>query len=235
MGELTSSAARMVQIALVSSERLNRLINEILDIERIESGVLPMEMGTHSARGLIDAAVGQVQVIAEDTGVQVRVAEAEGEVYADADRVVQTLLNLLGNALKFSPPGTEVTLHAAARGALVEFSVQDRGRGIPVDKLDRVFTRFEQVDSSDAREKGGSGLGLAISRSIVERLGGRIWAENNPSGGATFRFTLPAAAEPPAEPVTTTMTDESEPAPRSDQVAAVPATPNETPLPSPSP
>ena len=167
-------------------------------------------------------------MIAEDAGVQVRVADAEGEVYADADRVVQTLLNLLGNALKFSPPGTEVTLHAAPAGRFVEFSICDRGRGIPVDKLDRVFARFEQVDSSDAREKGGSGLGLAISRSIVERLGGRIWAENNPSGGATFRFTLPVAADPPAEPVTTAIVDEPEPVARPDQVAAVPATQTET-------
>jgi len=228
MGELTPSAARMVQIALVSSERLTRLINEILDIERIESGVLPMELGAHSVRGLLDAAVGQVQVIAEDSGVRVRVAGAEGEVYADPDRVVQTLLNLLGNALKFSPPGTEVTLHAATRGTFVEFSIRDQGRGIPADKLDQVFARFEQVDSSDAREKGGSGLGLAISRSIVERLGGRIWAENNPSGGATFRFTLPVAADPPAEPKTPAIMNDPEPGPRPEHVAAVSAVQTET-------
>ena len=192
MGELTPSAARMVQIALVSSERLTRLINEILDIERIESGVLPMELGAHSAEGLIDAAVDQVQVIAEDARVRVSVDRAEGEVYADADRVVQTLLNLLGNALKFSPPGAEVTVHAVTRGTFVEFSIRDRGRGIPEDKLDRIFARFEQVDSSDAREKGGSGLGLAISRSIVERLGGRIWAENNLSAARPSASPCPS-------------------------------------------
>ena len=119
-------------------------------------------------------------MIAEDARVRVIVDRAEGEVYADADRVVQTLLNLLGNALKFSPPGGVVTVRSVTRGTFVEFSIRDRGRGIPEDKLDRIFARFEQVDSSDAREKGGSGLGLAISRSIIERLGGRIWAVNNP-------------------------------------------------------
>jgi PAS domain S-box-containing protein len=201
LGELTPSAARMVDIALVSCERLSRLINEILDIERIESGMLSMDLATHPARTLIDVAVGQVQVIAEEAGVRVNVGPTEGVVYADADRVVQTLLNLLGNAIKFSHRGGFVSVQATPSGAFVEFAIRDDGRGIPDDKLDRIFTRFEQVDSSDAREKGGSGLGLSISRSIVERLGGRIWAENNAGSGATFLFTLPAHA--PADGVPT--------------------------------
>jgi PAS domain S-box-containing protein len=201
LGELSPSAAHMVDIALVSSERLTRLINQILDIERIESGMQPMELATHRARDLIKAAVGQVQVLAEEAGVRVSVGRTEGLVYADADRVVQTLLNLVGNAIKFSHPGGRVSVRSRSRGALVEFAIRDDGRGIPEDKLDRIFSRFEQVDSSDAREKGGSGLGLSISRSIVERLGGRIWAVNNAGAGATFLFTLPApAADGPTEP-----------------------------------
>jgi PAS domain S-box-containing protein len=195
LGDLSPSAAHMVDIALVSSERLTRLINQILDIERIESGMQPMELATHRAKALIEAAVGQVQVIAEEAGVRVRVGRTGGLVYADADRVVQTLLNLLGNAIKFSHPGGLVSVRSRSRGAFVEFAIQDDGRGIPEDKLDRIFSRFEQVDSSDAREKGGSGLGLSISRSIVERLGGRIWAVNNAGPGATFLFTLPASAD----------------------------------------
>jgi PAS domain S-box-containing protein len=203
LGPLTPPATRMVDIALISSERLTRLINEILDLERMDAGALPMELGDHSARSLIDTAMGQASVLALEAGVSVRVLRAEGDVRADADRVVQTLLNLLGNAIKFSDPGLEVTVQAARRGSFVEFEVSDAGRGIPADKLDAVFARFQQVDSSDAREKGGSGLGLAISRSIVERLGGRIWAANNPGGGASFRFTLPVArgaGEPGASP-----------------------------------
>jgi PAS domain S-box-containing protein len=212
MGELAPSAARMVDIALVSSDRLGRLINEILDIERIESGKLSMDLGVHQAQDLIEAAVGQVQVIAEESGVRVSIGRTEGQVYADADRVVQTLLNLLSNAIKFSHRGGSVSVWTESRGAFVEFAIQDDGRGVPEDKLDRIFSRFEQVDSSDAREKGGSGLGLSISRSIIERLGGRIWAVNNDGAGTTFLFTLPvpvdqqsterrlAPSDSPAEP-----------------------------------
>jgi len=195
VGPLTPSAARMVDIALVSSERLTRLINEILDLERMEAGALPMELGHHSAATLVETATAQASVLAQEAGVRLRVIHTEGEVRADADRVVQTLLNLLGNAIKFSPPGQEVSVQTVRRGSFVEFEVSDSGRGIPEDKLSAVFARFQQVDSSDAREKGGSGLGLAISRTIVERLGGRIWAANNPDGGAVFRFTLPVATD----------------------------------------
>ena len=193
-GELSPTGQRMVDIALVSSDRLGRLINEILDIERIESGKLSMELGQHSCRALIESAVSQVQVLAEEAGVRVSIGATEGEVYADADRVVQTLLNLIGNAIKFSYSGGYVSVRSETQGEFVQFAIRDDGRGIPEDKLDRIFSRFEQVDSTDAREKGGSGLGLSISRSIVERLGGRIWAENNAGAGATFLFTLPAHA-----------------------------------------
>jgi len=214
LGALSPAAARMVDIALVSSDRLTRLINEILDLERMDAGALPMELDRHSVRDLLDTALAQAGVLAQEAGVGIRVIQADGEVRADADRVVQTLLNLLGNAIKFSDSGQEVTVQAARRGSFVEFEVADSGRGIPEDKLDAVFARFQQVDSSDAREKGGSGLGLAISRSIVERLGGRIWAENNRDGGAVFRFTLPAPAyQPPAEdrtPVLTVPVEEDE-------------------------
>ena len=128
----------------------------------------------------------------------------DGEVYADADRVVQTLLNLLSNGIKFSYRGGHIVVEAEPRGKFVEFAIRDDGRGIPEDKLDSIFYRFEQVDSSDSREKGGTGLGLSISRSIVERLGGRIWALNNAGPGATFLFTLPLAQElVGAEPVST--------------------------------
>jgi signal transduction histidine kinase len=137
------------------------------------------------------SAVGQVQVIAEDARVHVTLGQTEGQVYADADRVVQTLLNLLSNAIKFSDPAVSRVRSASPSGEFVEFSIRDDGRGIPEDKLDEDLSRFHQVDSSDARDKGGFGLGLSISRSIVERLGGRIWAANNPGAGATFLFTLP--------------------------------------------
>jgi signal transduction histidine kinase len=194
LGPLSVSAERMVEIALISSDRLTRLIDEILDIERIESGVMPVNLSDCSAQSLIEAAVNQVQILAADAQVRVVVAHTSGRVRADADQAVQTLLNLIGNAIKFSLPGTTVELRAEPRGAFVEFAIADQGRGVPEDKLDSIFGRFEQVDSSDAREKGGSGLGLTISRSLVGRVGGRVWATNNTGPGATFRFTLPMAA-----------------------------------------
>jgi PAS domain S-box-containing protein len=199
LGELTPPAMRMVEIAVDSSRRLTRLIDQILDLERIESGTLPLEIGHFRATELIDAAMDQIRIIAEAAGVRVRVTSAEGIVISDADRVVQTLLNLLSNAIKFSPSGSEVTVSSSISTDSVEFCIEDSGRGIPEDKLETVFVRFEQVDSSDAREKGGTGLGLAISRSLIERLGGRIWAENRSEGGARFRFILPRAVEPSAD------------------------------------
>jgi PAS domain S-box-containing protein len=197
LGELKPPATRMVEIALDSSRRLTRLIDQILDLERIESGKLPLEIGEHSAAQLIDTALDQMRIIAEAAKVTIVATSTDGVVTTDADRVVQTLLNLLGNAVKFSAPGGQVVVSSVERSDTVEFRIDDRGRGIPEDKLEIIFARFEQVDSSDAREKGGSGLGLAISRSLVERLGGHIWAEHRRGGGSRFSFVLPRVLEQP--------------------------------------
>ena len=201
LGELSPAAARMVKIALESSERLTRLINDILDIERIETGTMPMELERTRCVDVIETAVDQVHTIAVEAGVQLSITEADGWVLADADRIVQTLVNLLGNAIKFSEPHSVVELETSVGPTFVTFRVRDQGRGIPAEKLAAVFRRFEQVDSSDARDKGGSGLGLAISRSIVERHGGEISVESTFGLGSTFSFTIPVAPEamPPAE------------------------------------
>ena len=103
----------------------------------------------------------------------------------------QTLTNLLSNAIKFSPPNSSVWITAEDREPEVLFKVSDRGRGIPPDKLERIFERFQQVDASDSRDKGGTGLGLAICHKIIEEHGGRIWAESRLDEGSTFCFTLP--------------------------------------------
>jgi PAS domain S-box-containing protein len=203
LGELPTRAGRMVAIALESSERLTRLINDILDLERIEAGTTPMDLEDHPVADLVEGATEQMSVLAAHADVSLRVVSAEGTVRANADRVTQTLLNLLGNAIKFPPPGTTVFITADESREdpeQIEFRVTDQGRGIPTDKLESIFKRFDQVDSSDAREKGGTGLGLAICRSIVERHGGRIWAESRPGEGATFIFTLPRAADPSHRP-----------------------------------
>lgn len=192
LGQLAPGATRMIDLALDSTDRLTRLVNDILDIERIESGALPMSPGIHVVSDLVVAAVNQVQLIAAADEVEVCLGAVDGWVRADGDRVVQVLLNLLTNAIKFSPPGRGVEVAAEVRGSTVQFSVSDMGRGVPKDKLDLIFARFEQVDTSDGR--GGVGLGLSISRSLVERMGGKIWAEPNAGGGTAFRFVLPGGA-----------------------------------------
>jgi PAS domain S-box-containing protein len=193
VGELPDKAASLVSVAVQSTDRLTRLINDLLDIERMESGARPMDTASLEAEHLLTSAVRQIEGLAETSGVVVRVAEAHGRLLADEDQIIQTLLNLLGNAIKFSVRGGTVRLDAFEEDGMVHFRVSDGGRGIPADKLETVFERFQQVDSSDTRQKGGTGLGLAISKSIVERHGGRIWAESELGLGTTVHFTLPAA------------------------------------------
>ncbi|GAB6984250.1 sensor histidine kinase [Nocardioides pyridinolyticus] len=194
LGELTPQARSMTAIAAESSERLTRLINDILDLERIESGDRPVDAVPVDAADLLTRSATEMAGLADTTGVRVVVGPSTGRVLADADRIVQTLTNLLSNAIKFSDTGTVVQLDAQTDGGgHVLFRVRDEGRGIPEDKLDAIFQRFEQVDSSDARQMGGTGLGLAISRGIVERHGGRIWAESELGAGTTVMLTLPSA------------------------------------------
>jgi CheY-like chemotaxis protein len=118
---------------------------------------------------------------------------ADLEVFADGDRIIQALTNLIGNAIKFSPAGSTITVRVFREGGDAHVFVMDQGRGIPPAKLASIFDRFQQVDASDARELGGTGLGLAICRGIVEQHGGKIWVESTEGEGSTFHFTIPLA------------------------------------------
>ncbi len=195
-GELPPQGARLVQIALDNTERLVRLVNDILDLERIEAGRADLHPRVQPLAPILAAAVDGVAGAAEQVGVTVTTASPPLSVNVDADLLVRALTNLVGNAVKFSQPGGTVWVEAVRAGDEVLVSVTDRGRGIPEDKLERVFERFEQVDASDNREKGGTGLGLAITRSIVERHGGRIEVVSQLGAGSTFTVTLPGP--PPA-------------------------------------
>ncbi|MBO1350926.1 MAG: ATP-binding protein [Hormoscilla sp. GUM202] len=115
-------------------------------------------------------------------------------VYVDSDRLVQVLINLLSNAVKFSEPGSTVWLTVERQNSNVLFVVKDQGRGIPQDKLQIVFDRFQQVDTSDSRQKGGTGLGLSICKQIVEQHNGRIWVDSTLGEGSSFNFTIPIQA-----------------------------------------
>ena len=193
VGELPEDAANMVALAVDNTDRLVRLVNDILDIERMDSGHLPLERVPVGVGELVRQSAQALQGTAEDAGVQLHTEIEELTVCADGDRIVQTLVNLLGNAIKFSPRDSSVTVAVGPCEECARFSVTDSGRGIPADQLDSIFERFNQVDASDAREKGGSGLGLAIARGIVESHGGHLWAESAPGEGSSFCFTLPLA------------------------------------------
>lgn len=184
-------AKRMVELALTSSNRLVHLVNDILDIERLDSGKVQLVMEVCDAGELLLRAVEGMQAIADDVSISLSVTPTSARVWAAPDSIIQTLTNLLSNAIKFSPSHTIVTLAAQSRFDSVLFQVRDRGRGIPEDKLESIFGRFQQVDVSDARQKGGTGLGLAICQSIVQQHGGRIWVESTMEEGSTFYFTLP--------------------------------------------
>ena len=193
LGPIPQKAQRMLEIAVSNTDRLVRLINDILDLERIESGMVELSRCLVDANVVMVQALEGVQSMADQARVRLAIVPATATLWGDSDRIIQTLTNLLGNAIKFSPPDTTVTLSGAAREADFAFCVADQGRGVPEEKLETIFERFSQVDASDSRDKGGSGLGLAICESIVHAHGGRIWAEKNNPAGTLFQFTIPLA------------------------------------------
>ena len=182
---------RMIDLAAANTDRLIRLINDILDVERLNSNAATFELAECGARALVEHSVDTLNPLAERSGITLSWTADDVKVWADPDRMAQTLMNLIDNAIKFSPAGSIVEVSVVASEAVATFSVRDQGRGIPRDKLESVFDRFQQVDESDSREKGGTGLGLAISRGIVQQHGGKLWVESTLGEGATFRFTIP--------------------------------------------
>jgi PAS domain S-box-containing protein len=201
LGEVNDKAANLLRIALSNSDRLVRLINDILDLERIQSGREPLAFRPVQLAEIIKQAIEGMNPVAESAGVQLIHDTSRAEITADPDRLLQVLTNLLSNAIKFSPPNSAISVMLRPGATGVTLSVIDQGRGIPADKLEAIFGRFQQVDASDSRQKGGSGLGLAICRTIVLQHSGRIWAERNPVRGSTFRVFLPyvpTPVEPPA-------------------------------------
>ena len=187
---------QMMDIAIGNTDRLVRLVNDILDLERIGSGKAELHSVMCSMDELMRRSTSLLQTSAQKSNVRFVIDANDVHVYADPDRILQTLTNLISNAIKFSPPATTIpsevklTAHYVSPDeALIE--VQDHGRGIPAEKLQQIFERFKQVDASDSRAMGGTGLGLAICRSIITQHGGTIWATSHLGEGSTFHFTLP--------------------------------------------
>ena len=189
------TAKQMLEIAAKDTERLVRLVNDILDLERLEANKVFFVKQWCDAATLMHQSVETVQFLAAQNNITLCVVPSSVQLWADSDRMIQTLVNLLSNAIKFSPPQSTVTLSVQALPDHVLFKIQDQGRGIPHDQLKTIFRRFQQVDASDSRQKGGTGLGLAICRSIVQQHGGKIWAESVLGLGTVFYFTLPQPLE----------------------------------------
>ncbi|HEY4403631.1 MAG TPA: PAS domain S-box protein [Xanthobacteraceae bacterium] len=191
-GTLPDSAARLLAIAQTNSQRLVRLVNDILDIEKMESNQIAFNFTRLDARALVEQAIEANRGFADGYGVRIRLdaVSVAGEVHADADRLAQVVTNLLSNAIKFSPRDSEVVAAVEQHHDRVRISVRDHGAGIPADFRPHVFEKFAQADATDARRKGGTGLGLSIVKQIVTRLGGTVGFEDAPGGGTVFQVDL---------------------------------------------
>jgi PAS domain S-box-containing protein len=192
-GGLPEAAMRLLTIAHRNSERLVRLINDILDVEKIESGEVVFEMTRLEIRPLVEQAIEASRAYAESLGVTLRLdpAAVMGEVRADPDRFTQVIANLLSNGIKFSPPGEEVLVSIDERSDHIHITVRDHGPGVPANFKARIYQKFAQADTSSERKKGGTGLGLSIVKRIVTRLGGATGFDDAPGGGSIFHVDLP--------------------------------------------
>ncbi len=203
LGTLSDRGQHVLSIAITNTERLIRLVNNILDLERMKSGAIAMQRIRCNVGKVVIQAAEAMQAMADQAQIALVTNPLDVELWADPDRLLQTLTNLLSNAIKFSEPGSQIWLNAdlqqdsiTSQDSLtsqdtITLTVQDQGRGIPADKLQVIFERFQQVDASDSRQKGGTGLGLAICRKIVEQHEGKIWVESKVGEGSKFSIMLP--------------------------------------------
>lgn len=202
-----------------------RLVSDILDVERIKLGKVTLNQQVCDMADMMSQAADEMRAIAEKSEIHLSVSSFSAQPYADRDKIIQTLTNLLSNVIKFSPQGSTVTMTAQqidstyglpiaersndlgkaaiqagseSSAALLLVQVEDQGQGIPEDKLEAIFGQFEQLYTSDDKHHGGAGLGLAICRSIIQQHEGHIWAQSKPGKGSIFSFTLPIKTESPS-------------------------------------
>ncbi len=194
-GPLSEKQTRYLIRIKANADRLARLINDVLDLSRIEAGKIDLRPSDLDLAALAQEVVEQVRPVAIEKLIRLEVASRDGDAlsWADRDKVVQVLINLIGNAVKFTPPRGRITVTIArSRDDWVQISVADTGPGIPADDADRIFNKFYQVPHAGEQKTKGTGLGLAICKALVEMHGGRIWVESELNKGSTFSFTLPA-------------------------------------------
>ena len=193
--DLDEQGKRLYQMAVRNTRFLERLVTEMLDVERMEGGVARLDRKSISAVDLMTEAAELVTTVQAEAGVDIEVLGRDSplRVDADHDRLLQVLTNLLSNAVKASGPGMRVTVEAEMDQHEVVFAVRDQGRGVPEDVTEQIFERFVRVERGDETDHRGVGLGLAIARAIVTRHGGRIWVESTVGQGSAFYFTVPGA------------------------------------------
>ncbi|HEY9678050.1 MAG TPA: response regulator [Drouetiella sp.] len=198
-GAVPEKTLKMVKIARAESDRLIRLINDILDLQKIEAGMVELKRTNVDTAKLVERTLENIKGMADTLNISLASQiDTEGSISCDEDRITQVLTNLVSNALKFSPTGGKVVVALEPGGGnSFRFSVVDNGPGIPPEQAHKLFARFQQLDQSDSRQKGGTGLGLAITKAIVEEHGGKIGVDSEIGKGSTFWFELPASYVPP--------------------------------------
>lgn len=191
-GKLSDQGQQRTALAERNISRLIALINDLLDMEKLESGQLELVPEQISVEPVITRSIDAVRVFAEQHKVSIISESNDLTVYADGNRLIQVLVNLISNAVKFSPPESTITISSVPTGGYVELRVADQGRGIPGQFKDVIFERFRQVKTTDATQKGGTGLGLAICKAIVEQHGGTIGVESEEGKGSMFWLRIPS-------------------------------------------
>ncbi|WP_161634946.1 PAS domain S-box protein [Leptolyngbya sp. Heron Island J] len=190
---------QLLRLAAEQSQRLVRLVNDILELERLASGKSSLHKHLFNTQELTGQVADLFRLTAKQAGITLKVSDPGLAIVADSDRLNQVLTNLIDNAIKFSPADTTIWLTVESRESMIDnapailFRLRDQGRGIPPEKCAIIFDRFVQVDASDSREKGGTGLGLTICQSIIEQHSGSIWVESTPGEGSCFCFSLPVS------------------------------------------
>ncbi len=185
---------QMISIAHQNSLRLGRLVDDLLDMDKLVAGKMTLDLRAHALPAQLEQAIAANQGYASKHGVTLELLPApDVQLMADDDRLQQVLANLISNAVKFSPQGGTVTLGSERRDDWVRISVRDQGPGIAPEFHTRIFQKFSQADSSDSRQKEGTGLGLAISKELIEHMHGRIGFDSEPGEGACFWCELPVA------------------------------------------
>lgn len=185
----------LLAISLVNTERLVRLVNDLLDLSKLAANRMPMSFQPVAVAPLLVELTQTMRALAESRNIRLVAAGEECRAEFDRDHVHRVLANLVSNAVKYSPPGSCVTLSSRRSGDIVEVVVADEGPGIAPEQAERLFRPFSRLGAQQRQITGGTGLGLAISRAVVEQHGGRIWWEPNTPSGSRFVFTLPATAE----------------------------------------